>query len=83
VPVVRRGVQAAKVNEADESSRSVELKVGISFKSWGERVRIELAPEGESSTRAKVSSKPSLGTTMVDYGKNQDNVNRVVAWLQS
>jgi hypothetical protein len=45
-------------------------------------VRIDLTPEGDGATRVKVSSKPSLGTTMVDYGKNQDNVNRVVSWVQ-
>jgi hypothetical protein len=71
----------AKLKEADEQARRVELKVGMSFKSWGERVTIELAPEGDGATRAEIGSRASLGTTMVDYGKNYDNVQRVKDWL--
>lgn len=71
----------AKVTEADEGTRRVELKVGMSFKSWGEKVTIELSPADDGATRAVLSSQASLGTTMVDYGKNYDNVQRVKDWL--
>ena len=76
-------LKRAKVDQSDEQAGVVELKVGVSFKSWGERVRIELSPEGEGSTRAQVTSRASLKTTMADYGKNRDNVQRVTEWLQS
>lgn len=71
----------AKLSDSDEQSHRVELKVGMSFKSWGEKVIIQLEPESDDSTRAAVSSQASLGTTMVDYGKNHDNVQQVKAWL--
>jgi hypothetical protein len=71
----------AKVSAADEQAHRVELKVGMSFKSWGEKVTIGLTPEGEGVTRADLSSQASLGTTMVDYGKNHDNVQQVKDWL--
>lgn len=76
-------LKRAKVDQSDEQAGVVELKVGISFKSWGERVRIELSPEGEGSTRAHVASRAALKTTMADYGKNRDNVQRVTEWLRS
>ena len=71
----------SKVTEADETARRVELKTKMSFKSWGEKVEMTLEPEGEGATRVHVLSKASVGTTMVDYGKNQANVNGVVEWL--
>lgn len=75
-------LQRAKVDESDEQAGTVELKVGVSFKSWGERVRIELSPEGEGATRAQVTSRAALKTTLADYGKNRDNVQRVTEWLR-
>ncbi len=71
----------AKLHESDEAARRVELKVGMSMKSWGERVSIELTADDESTTTAQVSSRASLGTTMIDYGKNHDNVEQVKACL--
>ncbi|MDQ3648218.1 MAG: hypothetical protein M3433_06485 [Actinomycetota bacterium] len=72
----------SKVKETDETAYRVELKTKVSIKSWGEKVELTLAPEGDSATRVHVLSKASLGTTMVDYGKNQANVNSVVEWLE-
>jgi hypothetical protein len=71
----------ARLKESDEAARRVELKVGMTMKSWGERVVVELTADDESTTTAQVSSRASVGTTMVDYGKNHDNVERVKAWL--
>ena len=54
----------------------------MSMKSRGERVALELSPEGEGATRVYVTSKPSVPVTRADYGKNQSNVNDVVGWLR-
>jgi hypothetical protein len=72
----------SKVKSADEAANRVELKTKMSMKSWGEKVALELSPEGEGVTKVQVTSKPSVPVTMADYGKNQSNVNDVVGWLQ-
>ncbi|HEV2753560.1 MAG TPA: hypothetical protein VGV36_06970 [Solirubrobacteraceae bacterium] len=73
----------SKLKEADEAAHRVQLKTKMSIKSWGEKVELTLSPEGDDATRVHVLSKASVGTTMVDYGKNQANVNSVVSWLQN
>jgi hypothetical protein len=72
----------SKVKSADEAANRIELKTKMSMKSWGEKVALELSPEGEGATSVHVSSKPSVPITMADYGKNQANVNDVVGWLR-
>ena len=72
----------SKVKSADEASNRIELKSKMSMKSWGEKVTLELSPEGKATTLVHVTSKPSVPITMADYGKNQANVNDVAAWLR-
>ena len=66
-----------KVVSSDAAARTVELKTGVSLRSWGEKLRVELAPEGEG-TKLSVRSAAKLGTTLFDYGKNAENVRSIV-----
>jgi hypothetical protein len=75
-------IPRGKLKQADESERRVELKTGLSIKSWGERMVLELESQGEAATSVQVSSRSWVPTTLVDYGKNRDNVERVIAWLR-
>jgi hypothetical protein len=71
----------ASLKDADEESHTITLKVPISFKSWGERVTIQLHPAGPSATGVEVTSTASFPLTMADYGKNAQNVQHIVDWL--
>jgi hypothetical protein len=57
----------------------LEGRTGMSWKSWGEVVRVEIRPSGHGAVRVQVASRPALGTTLVDYGKALTNVNSVRA----
>lgn len=76
-------VPKSKLKSADESAARIELRTKVSLKSFGEKVELALAPEGERATKVRVSSQAVVPTTLVDYGKNQGNVNDVVSWLQA
>ena len=75
-------IPKSKLKRADEAASKVELRTKISFKSFGEKVALVLSPEHERSTKVRISSKAIVPTTLVDYGKNQGNVNRLMIWLQ-
>jgi hypothetical protein len=76
----RRALEAigARIGTEDAALGVIEGRVKISWKSWGELVRIEIRRgAGTPSTRLTISSAPALETTVIDYGKGAENVERV------
>jgi hypothetical protein len=51
------------------------------WKSWGEEIRIDVIGKDEVHTQVKITSRPSLKTTLVDYGKNYENTEKFVALI--
>lgn len=78
---VTEALRKAEVAEADRGTATIEVRTGTSWKSWGERVTLHLSDEGSGRTTVSITSRPSVRTTIFDYGKNRDNVARVADWL--
>lgn len=57
---------------------SLEIETRASFRSFGERLVINLTPDGPSSTRIDIVSVPKLEAVLADYGKNAENVRSVL-----
>lgn len=66
---------------SDTDPPIVSGRTRMSWKSWGEHVRVALASNGSGGVVASVSSDPAVSTTIVDYGKNRDNVRAVCSAL--
>ncbi|MGY2127518.1 hypothetical protein [Blastococcus sp. SYSU DS0617] len=58
----------ADVHEADDAAGRYRARTRWSWKSWGEEVSVQLFGDG-AALEAVVSSRPVVGTTVVDYGK--------------
>lgn len=71
-----------KIVSTDEAAHTMEIKTGISLRSWGEKLHVELASEAEG-TRVSIRSSAKLGTTLFDYGKNAENVRKIVEIIQT
>ena len=67
----------------DASWNLAEVKVGWSWKSWGEVVSARVESDASETHRVYVESRPRLGTTVVDYGKGASNVEAVVAAISA
>lgn len=60
-----------------EIENGIILKTGMTWLSWGEEIRIIMQTKRESDFDYQISSRPKLKTTLVDFGKNLENVNRI------
>lgn len=60
-----------------EIENGIILKTGMTWLSWGEEIRIILQTKRESDFDYQISSRPKLKMTLVDFGKNLENVNRI------
>lgn len=57
------------------------LKHGVSFTSWGENITIILSPLGMDQTSVMIRSECALPTQIIDYGKNKQNVEKLIRYL--
>lgn len=64
----------------DPASATVKGRGRMSWASLGEEVKCRVEPAGGGS-RVEIRSRPVLRTTLVDYGKNRQNVERIRAAL--
>lgn len=65
----------------DAAAGTVSGQARMSWASFGERVECSVAP-AEGGSRVEVRSRPTVETTVVDYGKNRQNVERILAQLR-
>lgn len=71
------GASGIQVNEA---SATVEARVRMTWISFGERIECRVTPS-DGAAEVSIRSRPTLRTTIVDYGKNLENVRRIRAQL--
>jgi len=71
------------VKYADRQKLTVFLKGKINWLSWGEDITIETRSEADTVTRVTIISKPAVPTTLIDWGRNQENVNKIAQFLYS
>ncbi len=67
----------------EETENGVIIKTGMSWKSWGEEIKI--VPEYHSGVDCEyhISSSPRWKLTLVDFGKNYENITRIEQLLNS
>ena len=60
------------------------FKNGVNFSSWGEEIQINITqlPGDPSKSNVVIRSECALPTQIVDWGKNKENVNKVINYLQ-
>ena len=55
--------------------------VPMSFKSFGETVDVDISGT-DGDVRATIESTSRLRTTLFDWRKNSENVERVASWMK-
>jgi hypothetical protein len=70
----------AEITAVDVPAGRYAARRGVSWKSWGEDVVVQLSGDPAHPV-ATVSSRPRLSTTLIDYGRGRRNVEHVVSAL--
>lgn len=66
VAYLKRG----KVTAADIESGFIQVKTGINWNSFGNIVEFKIRTITENATEVEISTRPILGTTLIDYGES-------------
>lgn len=60
-----------------EIENGILIMTGMTWKSWGEEIKILLKSNQETDFEYQVTSSPKWKTILIDFGKNLENVNRI------
>ncbi len=71
------------IRNENRSQGIIMAKSGVSWKSWGEAISFQINEAGDDGTQVEISSRPVLRTTLVDCGKNLENVIKITGFLST
>ena len=75
-------IERSKIKEKIQNQGRIVAKVGISIKSFGEVIEFKLKEISCDKIGIELSSRPAVRTTLVDYGKNRENIEKIVTFLK-
>ncbi len=64
-----------------DTQTTLQARVGMTWRSNGERIRCSVRPV-DGGSEVEIHSRPWLRTTLLDLGKNRENVDRIRAALE-
>ena len=67
-------LKGVKVKSADPTSGHIEAATGVSIRSWGEKLRLDVVEAGDGSV-VQVSSGNKA--QLVSWGKNTENIAKI------
>ncbi|MDQ4095021.1 MAG: hypothetical protein M3174_02290 [Actinomycetota bacterium] len=73
-------IKGMTVKAADPAGGHIEASTGVSWKSWGEKIRIDVIEEGDAS---RVSVSSGNKAQLVSWGKNDANLEQIEAALRA
>ncbi len=74
-------IDRCRVQQDDRSGGKIIAKSSVNWKTWGDTIYFDIDRTDSEETHVKVSSRPTSWTTIVDYGKNLQNVETIVSFL--
>jgi len=61
-----------------KESHQLLSEVSTSLWSWGEKISVSMKETNTGGTRVQVKSESSFGMTLIDWGKNKKNVDKIL-----
>lgn len=74
---------AEKTEQEEGAGAKVVAKTKMNWKSFGETVQFDILKVNSDKTEVKISSRPKLPMTLVDYGRNLENVKKITDFLMN
>jgi hypothetical protein len=68
-----------KIRESDLAAGRISARAGVNFRSWGESIHVYV----DAEDRVDITSESRFPLTVVDWGKNRWNVERIFTRLES
>lgn len=74
-------ISRCRIQEEDRSQGKITARSSVNWKTWGDTISFDITGISNEKTAVKVSSRPTARSTIIDYGKNLENVKIIVSFL--
>jgi hypothetical protein len=71
----------ARIVESDTGKNYITARTKANCKTWGDVIRIDVAQLDNENTQVKIVCRPSLKMTLVDYGRNYENAEKLLSLI--
>lgn len=75
-------ISRCRVQKEDRSQSKIIARSSVNWKTWGDTISFDITGISNEKTAVKISSRPTAKSTIVDYGKNLENVKTIVSFLK-
>ena len=71
------------IKDKDLTAGTIKAKTKMTWKSFGEVIRIYAKNLGDGQTLIEIKNSPFIPTNLIDYGKGLENVETIVSYIKS
>jgi len=75
-------ISRCRVHEESRSHGKIIARSSVNWKTWGDTISFDITGISDEKTAVTVTSRPTSWSTLVDYGKNLENVKTIVSFLE-
>ncbi len=75
-------IKNCNIKESDRLTGKIIAKAGLNWKTWSDTIIFTIRRTEDGCTHLKLSSRPTARTTIVDFGKNLENVETIILYLK-
>ncbi len=86
IPICEQAILSlnrAVIKEKDLKTGTIKAKTKITWRSFGEIIKISTQSLGDDETLIEIKSSPFIPTNVIDYGKGLENVETIVSYIKS
>ena len=76
-------IKKCKIQKEDLSQGEIDARAGMTWRTFGDVISFEVRKIGDDRIQVEVSSRPAVRATLVDYGKNLENVEQIAGFLNA
>lgn len=76
-------IRRCTVRKEEREAGKISARAGINWKTWADTISFEVRNLGNGGIQVEVSSRPTIRMTVVDFGKNLDNVEKISGFLNA
>ncbi len=77
-----RLIKNCKIKEDNRLTGKIIARAGLNWKTWSDTITFLINREHDGCTHIELSSRPTARTTIVDFGKNLENVETIIIFLR-
>ena len=76
-------IKNCKIQTEDHVHGKILCKAGMTWKTFGDIIAFDVSKDANNRISIEVSSRPAVRTTLIDYGKNLENVDKIIRFLNA